>query len=496
MDILFKTHPCPLPEWRRVVTKKKIGTMRNKANKMKGMKYILPSITGRGMGVGFLIALVLTACEKAIIDEEQQSPNATLQIRTTRGADDAIINYPVQVYVFQGEDCKAVQTIGDEGQMLNIALVEGAYSVYAVGGASSTDYTLPTKDGATTTTTITLKDGKVLTDLMAAQATTTLADGEENTVTLGMERKVMLLQDVTIKQVPTAATAVSVTISPLWENIAIGGTYGGTAGTTTIALAKQSDNRTWKTSANAYLLPPSSTPASIKVSITTASGTKSYTYSTSDELEAGYKINIEGTYTETVGVNLSGTITGATWLGERTIRFDFDEGNNDNSDNNDNNNICDNHDNSDNIPTVGSIYQTCYVLSVTDNGDNADVTLVSPNEVTMGRNYAAVTSGIYDADAKAADVAAAVDAKIAEADVDAISDWHLPTATELNAIYAAIDDINAAFDTDLNPAGNYLYTTTAGAIYYRSLSIDSEGNEGFGATARVRPVVMVTIAKE
>ena len=444
-----------------------------------------------------IAALVLAACEKSIVDEEQQSPNATLQVRTTRGAGgDATISYPVQVYVFQGDECKAVQTIGDEGQTLNIALVEGMYSVYAIGGAGSTDYNLPTKDNVTTTTAITLKDGKVLTDLMTAQTTTTLADGEENTVTLGMERKVMLLQDVTIKQVPTAATAVSVTISPLWENIAIGGTYAGTAGTTTIALAKQSDNRTWKTSANAYLLPPSSTPASIKVSIITASGTKSYSYSTSYELEAGYKINIEGTYTETVGVNLSGTITGATWLGERTITFNFDEGNNDNSDNNDNNNSGGNNDNSDNIPAVGSIYQTCYVLSVTDNGDNADVTLVSPNEVTMGRNYAAVTSGIYDADAKAAAVAAAVDAKIAEADVDAISDWRLPTATELNAIDAAIDDINPAFDTDLNPAGNYLYTTAAGAIYYRTLSIDNEGNEGFGATARVRPVVMVTIAKE
>ena len=450
-----------------------------------------------------IAATMLAACSKDIINDVDDSDaymaktaNSLLQVRTTRGVGDATISYPVQVYVFQGDECKAVQTIGDAGQTLNIALVEGTYSVYAVGGASSTDYTLPTKDEATTTTAITLKDSKALTDLMTAQATTTLADGEENTVTLGMERKVMLLQDVTIKQVSTAATAVSVTISPLWENINVGGTYAGTAGTTTIALAKQSDNRTWTTTANAYLLPPSSTPASIKVSITTASGTKSYTYSTSDELEAGYKLNIEGTYTETVGVNLSGTITGATWKGERTISFNFDEGSNDNPDNNDNNNSGGNNDSSDNIPTVGSIYQTCYVLSVTDNGDNADVTLVSPNEVTMGKNYAAVTSGIYDDADKAAAVAAAVDTKIAEADVDAISDWRLPTATELNAIYAAIDDINAAFDTDVNPAGNYLYTTAAGAIYYRTLSLDSEGNEGFGANARVRPVVTVTIAKE
>ena len=31
---------------------------------------------------------------------------------------------------------------------------------------------------------------------------------------------------------------------------------------------------------------------------------RSYTYSTSNELEAGYKINIEGTYTEAVGVSI------------------------------------------------------------------------------------------------------------------------------------------------------------------------------------------------
>ena len=457
----------------------------------------------------FLSLLAMVSCSKDATEEilggetNGKVANSTLQVTTRAGGDDATINYPVQVYVFQGEECKAVQAIGDAGQTLNIALVEGTYSVYAVGGASSTDYNLPTKDEATTTTALTLKEGRTMTDLMAASATATLVDGGTNTVTLGLQRKVMLIQDITISQVPTVATAVSVTIAPLWTALTVGGTYSTAGASQTINLTKQSDNRTWTTSANAYLLPPSSQPASISVNITIGGTTKSYTYSTADELEAGYKINIEGTYTEAVGVSLTGTITGATWLGERTITFTFDENgatgsddNNDNSDNNDNNNSGGSNDNSDNIPTVGSIYQTCYVLSVTDNGDNADVTLVSPNEVTMGQNYAAVTSGIYDDADKAAAVAAAVDAKIAEADVDAISDWRLPTATELNAIYAAIEDINAAFDTDLNPAGNYLYTTAAGAIYYRTLSIDSEGNEGFGANARVRPVVTVTIAKE
>ena len=45
--------------------------------------------------------------------------------------------------LFQGDECQAVQTIGDEGQTLNIPLVEGTYSMYAIGGASADDYVLP-----------------------------------------------------------------------------------------------------------------------------------------------------------------------------------------------------------------------------------------------------------------------------------------------------------------------------------------------------------------
>jgi hypothetical protein len=78
------------------------------------------------------------------------------------GGSEATVSYPVQVYVFQGDECKAVQTIGDEGQTLNIALVEGAYTVYAVGGASATDYVLPTTSEATTTTGLRCERGMTL----------------------------------------------------------------------------------------------------------------------------------------------------------------------------------------------------------------------------------------------------------------------------------------------------------------------------------------------
>ena len=421
-----------------------------------------------------MAAVVLTACEKSIVDEELQTPNATLQV-TTRGTNDAVVAYPVQVYVFQNDICRAVQTIGDAGQTLNIALTEGTYSVYAVGGASSTDYNLPTKDDATTTTAITLKDGKALTDLMAATATATLVDGGTNTVTLGLARKVMMIQDIEIKKIPTAATAVSVTFAPLWQNITVGANYAGTTGSSTIALAKQSDGRTWKNTASAYLLPPASQPASVSVNITIGGTTKTYTYSTSDQLEAGYKINIDGTYTEAVGVALTGTITGATWLGERTISFTFDEnganGTNGNNEPDPNNNTA-----ATDYPAAGSTYQGCYVLAadVADDGQSAELTLLSPSETVCVGTEAAVT------------------AALATLGTAAVSGWELPTKSQMQLVEAKL----LSDDASLSGAF-YLFRKSDNGIGYHKLGGTSWATVPNTTTAyRLRPVAVVTVAKE
>ena len=450
-----------------------------------------------------LAVLGLTACEKMLVDDIEdvgngQVKNSVLQVRTRSGGssgDAATVAYPVTVYVFAGDECRAVQTIGDEGQTLNIPLVEGTYSVYAVGGASTSDYVLPTMDDATVTSAIALCKGHEHGDLMAASATAMLVDGGTNTVTLGMTRKTMLIQDVTIKKIPTAATAVSVTIAPLWQSLTVGGTYSMMNGSNTIGLTRQEDGRTWQNAASAYLLPPSSQPASVSVNITIGGTTKTYTYSCSDQLEAGYKINIDGTYTEAIGVNLTGTITGATWLGERMISFEFDESgsstvDDDNGGGNRNNEA---PDNTEDIPAVGSTYQGCYVLAstVADDGQWAELTLLSPNETTIGKayNYASFIGHPEVLEAL-------IDEKLAEADVDGISDWRLPTYNELNSIYASLDAINEAFESDVSASGKYIYDA-GGTVLFRILSqTTADGFDNFGATARIRPVTTVSITKD
>lgn len=284
----------------------------------------------------------------------------------------------------------------------------------------------------------------------------------------------MLIQNVEIKQVPTAATAVSVTIAPLWEALTVGGSFATAGSSTTIALTKQSDNRTWTLAGETakHVLPPSSQPVSVSVNITVGGVTKTYTYSCSDQLEAGYKINIDGTYTEAVGVNLTGTITGATWLGERTISFEFNEGGSSATDDG-GNTVVDGSavDNAD-FPAVGSTYQGCYVLAVSVIDENsAELTLLSPNE-------RAVSS---ESDANNA---------LATLGVDGISDWSIPTEAQIDAFYAAKGDITPA------PVGSRYLWQGDTSLRQRYMSDGSDSKANFNYTIFLRPVAVVSITKD
>lgn len=444
----------------------------NQTNTIMNRKILFSSV---------LAVLGLTACEKGLDVVEDgmssdfgQVKNSLLQVRTRAASsgNETTVAYPLQVYVFQGDECKAAQTIGDDGQTLNIPLTEGTYTVYAVGGASSTDYVIPTASDALSTSALALREGHNHGDLMAASATATLVDGGTNTVTLGLTRKTMLIQNIEIKKVPTAATAVTVTIAPLWQSLTVSGGFSTTSASRTIALTKQEDNRTWLSTTDVHLLPPSSQPASVSVNITIGGSTKTYTYSTSDQLEAGYKINIDGTYTEAVGVTLTGTITGATWLGERTISFDFDENGSSASENNPSSG----NNNPSNFPAAGDTYEGCYVLAstVAGDGESAELTLLSPNE-----KYYANVSGI---------TLEYLQTKAAEQGTDNISDWRPMTRSEVELLQAAHTALS------IDGTRQYLFDDN-GTVRQMLMSNGSVSNPSSNA-AYVRPVAIVTVNNE
>lgn len=117
--------------------------------------------------------------------------------------DESKINYPVNIYVFSGDACIVTAKIESEETPISLRLPEGSYDVYAIAGADAETYNLPTKENAAKEYLIKLNDGKTHTDLMAAKNNVTLAYGEENTLTLSLERKVMLIENVSIKNVPS-----------------------------------------------------------------------------------------------------------------------------------------------------------------------------------------------------------------------------------------------------------------------------------------------------
>lgn len=450
------------------------------------------------------LLLAFTSCSKDILPENEESgiakeANSILNIHTRTGTDangDAIISYPVNVYVFDENDkCVEYLTLATSEDALSLNLIEGTYTIYSIGGTSSDNYTLPSKEDATTTSVIQLASGKNHSDVMTAKNVVTLVDGEENNLTLAFDRKVMQLQEIKIENVPSATTAVSVDIVPLYKDICINGGYSGDNGAQSLTLTKEDATKTWSNAESIYLLPASGN-ATISVKMTNAEGTKSYSYTCADEFIANYKIKIQGKYTAKVGVTLTGTITGATWAGEKTITFEFDENTSSGSTVTDPNEGTEGDDettggettNSD-IPAVGTFYQNCYVLKhdVNENDNTTIVTLLSTTAVGIN---------LSDTETDQETIRNKIDSSFGKFAVNDISNWRLINADELTFIKNNVAAINDAFTGYAFIPGNntyYYYLSENNEIKTFTFNNAYEMTDRYpSGTNQLRPITTIT----
>ena len=314
-------------------------------------------------------AMTLGSCAQEVFNEEKMAESDARMTVMTRGVDDLAIARPLRVYVFNDQSsCVAMQTLDADASSFTATLPAGTYDVYAIGGANETLYNLPSKDDASSTSAITLKDGQQLADLMTANDQVTLTDGGTNSTTLNLTRKVMLIKSIVINDVPAGTEAVSVTISPLRTSMLLDGTYQGTDGSFTVSLTCQSDGTTWQMEGDGQYLFPSVDNPTITVTI----GSTPYAHTCNSPFEANHQITISGTYKEPstgpADVTLTGTINGVAWDTDTDVTFDFgpDEASNSTT-------------SPTEIPAQGSSYLGCYVLNVNGN----DVTLFSSNEESM-----------------------------------------------------------------------------------------------------------------
>lgn len=454
----------------------------------------------------------ITSCEKVVLDADELSapdeeapaeadgPVSQLRVRS-RGAqgDEGEVSFPLRVYVFNGAKCKAVQTLETADDVLELKLPAATYDVYAVGGASEQDYVLPTIDDATLNSVVSLRQGSQHGDLMTAQNTVVLKADEQTELTLAMERKVVQLRSVTLKKIPAEVTAVSVSFAPLCQELSIAGVYSGRGALADLPLQPADVAGTWTTAQPVFVL-PSVGNATVTIALTTLAGTKNYSYTCTEPLEANYIFDVTGTYVGTDGLLLGGTYTGATWQGEREIVFSF-SGATDNTTGNDDDPAVDPTPADDEpltaIPSVGDLYRGCCVLAVNNATDtSADLVLLSPTE----------KAGVADH----ADDPSADDTSVSKAKVDAelaawaaagvTSGWRMMTIDEMNKSlipnYATLNATLAEAGQTVFQADYYLvwnpFTEMILTINCKTKSVYAS----FSPSSKLRPVADVHVTIE
>lgn len=359
--------------------------------------------------------LALNGCSKDVLMEFDSDGTPINELRIgTRAGDDATTVTDGRIYIFNNSgECVSVLSTDQNAEYTSAKLPAGTYSVYAVGGNDLNRFTLPDQTEATTTSWLTLEDGKVMDDLLLSNTSVTM-EGEDKTLDIELNRKVMSVSSVTIKKVPTDVTAVEVMVSPLYSKVKIDGTFdtNDTGESYTFTLTKDADGTTWDYQTAKTLFPSKGKPT---ITITFKRGENNattYSYEAAGAFAANKRVKIEGTYTESQGVTLTGTLTSEAWGEESNVEFDFDNTNssqqgNGNDDNNNNNNT------PSGTPVAGETYLGCYVVSV--DADAKTAVLLSPKQ----------TNGYTSA--------ATVNTAVASWAVEGIAGtWRLPTVAEVN----------------------------------------------------------------
>ena len=363
---------------------------------------------------------LLTSCEKEFSEVTPVNPESSLTVTTRSESGTEEVAYPVAVYLFDANKaCIDFRRIESADASVCYDLVEGVYDVYAFGGVAEGKYTLPSVKEATLESVIALQDGQEHGDLMMAKSSVTTTKGEANTINLLMNRCVSKIASIVIKQVPDDVTAVSVTLSKTYKSMAFDGTKKD-VNIEVITLEKSStESGTWELKTPRHVLFDVAASASVKISMTTNGNAKGYTYQLTDKWKSNYLYHINATYTEKQNFHVTGTITGATWLGTEDIIFNFDETNTQDGGSGPTIN--------ETAPEVGTLYKGCYVLSRTEESNAIKVLLLHPNQ------YSDVCNGSMSQE----EARNSINSKLSEiASENEITGWHLPNEAEMETIYS------------------------------------------------------------
>ena len=265
--------------------------------------------------------VALGGCSEQVMNDEMAEGESLLRVMTRGETPPQEAN----VYVMNSNgNCMRLLTTNEGEQQASTHLIAGTYTVYAVGGEDLGAFSLPDRDDATANSEIIVAEGETMGDLLMKSSSVTLTQGNQSNLELELERQVIKVNEVTIKEVPTDVTKVEVSISPLYQGVQLDGTRTGST-YITLELTKSSDNKTWTNGVNQPYCFPSDGNPYITVAFTRGSEERRYSYQASEPFEANHQVSIEGTYSE--DALLSTSLTMQDWDTEKNETFGFSEDN-------------------------------------------------------------------------------------------------------------------------------------------------------------------------
>jgi len=436
--------------------------------------------------------MCISGCTGEVVSESAVSePAGVLRVMTRSGDEGTTPLSGASVYLFNSSGaCVSILSSETTGAYASAKLPAGTYTLYAWGGDGLSGLVLPTQAQASSSYALTLAENQSLGDLLMKEETVTLADGDNETVDMTLERKVIEISSVTISQVPEDITGVQVSVAPLYGQVQLNGEYVASSTVPCVITLTSQGSGTWAATPQLITFPSKSKPV---ITITfTAEGAdpRSYSYTANEALEANHKFNLEGTYTEPLGVTINGTITAQAWESSATdITFDFDESNNSNSSTDDPSSGTDDPssgtDEPSGAPVAGETYKGCYVVSVNTEANTA--VLLSPTD----------HSG-YQED-NPAKLLPLLNASLASwpSVSDVTGTWRIPTIEEVR-IFAfdsdLMDDVEAA-----NRKILFCYNSSElSRVPVRrkssdgSIEVQNPANTGFSQQDILRPVIDIT----
>ena len=441
----------------------------------------------------FVCLVSCTEQESDLLSANQSSNNQLSIVTHTREGETPIAS----VYLFNGSNAfvRTLQTdaAGYTSASASVKLPEGSYTLCALSPSDLSHFQIP--ETPTPTSAITLAEGQTMSDLLIGSATTTLSDGENGEVDLELQRKVLELSSITISQVPDDVTGVTVSITPFYSAIQFNGEYVATDPVSaTFTPAATATDGVWQVTPQQLVFPSKGVPT-ITVTFTRENEDPSiYTYTAESAFTANSKYNIAGTYTEPLGVTLSGGITLQSWVTDPTaVNFDFDETNTTSNTNPDPNAGGDdpssgtddpNSGGSDptDPPVVGQTYKGCYVVSV--NSDAKTAVLISPTEKN---NYYTKSDWLSLLNEEL----------VSWPSVDGVTGtWRIPNLAEFEELAAYPD----AFNIDQGSHKNYFCLVGSDLkmvqIQKSMLNVinikSGEVSDNYGASTHLQPVINIS----